>query len=1096
MREARAIAALDHPAVVTIYDVVEDESGPALVLEWMEGGDLEAALRRHPGVVPELVALAVARAVDALAAAHAKGLVHRDVKPTNLLVKADGRVKLGDFGLVSIAGESTATAPGNLVGSLPYLAPEVLSGERAGPAADVYSMGATLYALLARRAPYADEDVRVLVGRALRGDAAPIEELCPAVSRDLARVVRSCMSTDPGARPGDLPALAEALRTVAAEVGLRPDDTGAWAHFVAAPDRVRTLRRDVAARLAARRAGASGAALVDLENRLAAIARDQDALPLPPAAAPHPGSDGFGPTAVASPMTNLRPAGGRFVGRRTDLDRLEALLARGERLVTILGPPGIGKTSVARQLGLRKVDDYSRPGRGGVFLCDLTEARDVGDIAGAVGRALGVPLTTAATIDDTVAQLGHAIAGRGPTLLILDNFEQVAAHGPATVGAWLAAAPQAAFLVTSREMLKLPLEVADELEPLSLPGEASPAAESEAVQLFVERAVAVRKDFALLGEEEAVGRIVRHLDGLPLAIELAAARMKVLGPRALLERLPRRFEILAGARRDASARAATLRGAIDWSWNLLSAAEQATLSQLSTFRGGFSLDAAEAVADAGGNGAPATIDLVQALCEKSLVRTYAPDAFPGEVRFGLYESIRAYAAERLQGSGGEDAAFRRHAGHYQRVSLEWAETVDRHGGVEALRRLALEQENLIAVQQRAKAGAPAALDAVLALAPVFLTRGPLASALALLDSALARADAAGADPASRARALETRGRLRRASGRTREGLSDIEEALSLARGAGDRGLEGRIRSLLANARYAHGGLLAEVRAEFDEATRLLRQAKDRFGEGRGRFLLSEVLQTSGQLDEAARACEEALEIFREVGARRWEGMALSGLAMRHQDEGRREPARDLYERALPVAREVGDRDREAVIVANLGLLDQAAGLWDDARGRFEQALELSRRVGHRLFSGLVLGLVAGLDHELGRLEAARAGYERALAALREGAHRRFLALTLAGLGAVEAALGHGAAAAAALDEAEAMLDGLDEPFRVLAVRVHRGHLDLLQAREAAARADPEAAASLRRAAEQRAAEGEKAASRSEDVRFAVRVLRRAWVQLP
>jgi predicted ATPase len=315
-----------------------------------------------------------------------------------------------------------------------------------------------------------------------------------------------------------------------------------------------------------------------------------------------------------------------FVGRREPLADLARRFDGGARLVSLLGLGGTGKTRLAIRFGWSALGGF----RGGVWFCDLSQARDVDGIVHAVAQGLDVPLGK----DDPVTQLGHAIAGRGHCLVILDNFEQVARYAEDTLGRWLDRASTARFLVTTREVLCLPGEEVVALAPL-LP--------SDAVALFMRRAEAAKPSFQPSADDQAaIGQLVKLLDGLPLAIELAAARVRVMPPRTLLARMSERFKLLAstGGRVD---RQATLRAVFDWSWDLLSLPEKAALAQLSVFEGGFTLESVEGVLDLSTyDNAPWPMDVLQSLVQKSIVRQATDD------RFDLLVSTQEYAAEHLR----------------------------------------------------------------------------------------------------------------------------------------------------------------------------------------------------------------------------------------------------------------------------------------------------------------------------------------------------------------------------------------------------------------------------------------------------------------
>ncbi len=364
-----------------------------------------------------------------------------------------------------------------------------------------------------------------------------------------------------------------------------------------------------------------------------------------------------------------------FVGRHEPLQDLAHRFEAGARLVSILGIGGTGKTRLAKRFGWAWLGDFS----GGVWFCDLAQAVTLDGIAYAVGQGLDVPLSGA----DPVGQLANAIAGRGACLVILDNFEQVARHAEFTLGRWLDRANEASFIVTSREALNIVGEEAMVLDPLST---------GDGASLFLQRAAAARSRYTPTTEDgDVVRRLVKLLDGLPLAIELAAARMRVMSPRMLLDRMSERFNLLisTGGRPD---RQATLRATLDWSWGLLSEPEKIALAQLSVFEGGFTLAAAEAVLDLSPCEARTSwvADVVQSLVEKSLVQNAR------ENRFALLSAVQTYASERLVAT--EPLAKRADAA--QRRHWKWVASLSERA---AIAERCVESDNLVVACRRASA---------------------------------------------------------------------------------------------------------------------------------------------------------------------------------------------------------------------------------------------------------------------------------------------------------------------------------------------------------------------------------------------------------
>jgi predicted ATPase len=335
--------------------------------------------------------------------------------------------------------------------------------------------------------------------------------------------------------------------------------------------------------------------------------------------------------AVPAPLTS-------FVGRARELATLLALSREGARLITLFGTAGVGKTRLA--LEWARHPEVAERFSGGVILCDLSEAASGDDVAFLVGASLGLTAT-----HPGAPELAAALAARGPCVLVLDTFEHLIGEAPVTVSAWLRAAPDLAVVATSRSPLGLEGETVCEVGPIGLSDGGDPR-RSEAFALFLERARAVRPGYAPVeADATAIGEIVTRLDGLPLAIELAAACMRALTPRQIAAELAHRFELLVAGGADRPARHASLASAIDWSWDLLDETSRAALAQLSVFDGGFDLESAQQVL---GVDARRALRLVIGLVQRSLVVAYEERIGASRMRYRLYESVRCYAAERLK----------------------------------------------------------------------------------------------------------------------------------------------------------------------------------------------------------------------------------------------------------------------------------------------------------------------------------------------------------------------------------------------------------------------------------------------------------------
>jgi predicted ATPase/class 3 adenylate cyclase/Tfp pilus assembly protein PilF len=704
-----------------------------------------------------------------------------------------------------------------------------------------------------------------------------------------------------------------------------------------------------------------------------------------------------------------------FVGRRAALQALHMHLETASRLVSVLGIGGTGKTRLAIHFGWTHLGHYP----GGVWFCDLSQARDADGIVSAVARGLGVP----PGVDEPVEQLAAAIAGRGRCLVILDNFEQVTRHADATLGRWLDIAAEAQFLVTTREVLGLPGERVYALAPLP---------EEEAADLFTRRA-------QIEGDDAHIGELMRLLDGLPLAIELAAARVRVMPPATLLARMRERFDLLASpsGRRD---RQATLRATLDWSWDLLSPVDKLALAQLSVFEGGFTLDAAEAVLDFAALGSiqwPA--GALHSLVDKSLVRAL-PDA-----RFDLLFCIQDYAAEhfrdaaRFIGSGPRAvrAACERHCAWYAA-----------RGEAGAVANGCADLDNVIAACRRAVAWGDAKLaaDALESAWAGLRYRGPFSTGVALAAEVAALTDMSSA---ARARVELVAGGALASAGRTAEAQVHFERGLELAREAGSRSSEARA---LAQLGYQElwAGRLEEARARYSVAVELARLHGEHEIECSVLNGFAFIADQLGQAERSREYFEQALALARRYGDRRSEGSVLGNLGSLFAYLGRLEEAGPCYEQSLAIARELGDREHEGNALGNLGMVQLMQGQLDPARAQCAAALRVARDIGHVRLECLALCNLGLIDEAADRPEPALASFESAVAIADELGERRTAGQFRIYLGRLHARAARYDAARAVLDAGETLLrEAQDLPNLALLVCTRAEALALAGEDEAA-----------------------------------------------
>ncbi len=664
--------------------------------------------------------------------------------------------------------------------------------------------------------------------------------------------------------------------------------------------------------------------------------------------------------------TNLMPALDAFVGRDKDHEvALERLQSPG--LATLVGPAGIGKTRLAHQLGR----DYAASGNQAWF-CDLSNAKTMAELTAIVARVLGVA---------SDQHIGQALAGRAEVLLILDNFEHLIEHAT-LLDDWRAQAPEARFLATSREPLRLRGERVVRLDVL-------PA--DDAVFLLVCRAADLGRD---VSSDPDLERLARQLDGLPLALELAASRLTALAAAEILDRLD--LSLLSDRRRDRPTRHATLRAALAWSWDLLSDAEQSALAQLSVFRGGLDMRAAEAVLEL--EGEPIVLTL-ESLVDKSLL------AFR-EGRLFLLETVLAFAADKLTA---RPAAQVRHANYFASMgSSESLRALEAASGIGPRRALLQELDNLVAAVRNAVAQGRGAVasDACRAAWAVIGSTGQISLGVSLSQSVV---DLPDLSDLVRARATLTRGRALTKAGQTDAASASLEEALRLAQVAAVPDTEAEVRVALGRLAMSTGSV-SEAHDHYLTALDLHRRTEDLRGQASALAGLGTVYRGRGELEPARAAYEEALSCLRDSGSRGEAGIWLH-LGELHRDAGLTDQASTCFERALRIYRRYADRQSEAVVLLNLGKLAGASAMAEEARSYLCAALQIQTECGNPRMAAIVLSCLGTVSMEQGKNAAARSELEEALRRLRQVSDRKYEAIVLGNLGLMARRAGR-------LDEAE------------------------------------------------------------------------------
>jgi predicted ATPase/Tfp pilus assembly protein PilF len=684
--------------------------------------------------------------------------------------------------------------------------------------------------------------------------------------------------------------------------------------------------------------------------------------------------------ALALRTSGIHPPVSSFVGREREISKVKQLLLEC-RLLTLTGSPGVGKTRLAYEAARQYSEDV--PSADGSAVVELASVSDPAFVPHAVADALGITDQPGHSI---VTILEDALRER-QVLLMIDNCEHLLLACAALVDRLIRACPGVQIIATGRAALRIPGEVVLEVPPLSLPGQAGGTiADCEAIRLFVERCRALQPEFVLNdANTSTVAEICVRLDGLPLALELAAGRIRNLGLEEVAARLDDRLRLLTGGVRTAAPHQQTLRATLDWSYDLLSEEERNVLRVGSVFVGGADAETVSQVFPSGGHAMP--IDVVSSLIEQSLVTVCWDEN--GRVRYGLLDSVREYALERLAQSGHELAVRARHADVYYKLVV--GESLPSVGAEDAvwLSQLTREYANVRAAMRW------------------FIDAGELEPALRLACATSRYWDNAG---------------------HVIEGRQWFEELLALATGRND--------AIVLDAIVAAGHLARrdDDYVAVDRLVDLGLAVESRIGDPASLARLLTTRATArgfqGDFASARSLHEQAIAIWRQLGDRVGMATALNNLAIVCDNLGDPEAARAVLVECIRLARHVAPGRTLASALNNLGLLLHRTGNNADARPLIEESLAIARERRDLYATANALGSLGLVHHHAGDFATARQMFEESLALRRQAGDRRGVAVSLENLAAALLELGETAQAEFLLEESLAIFDRLHSSWGV------------------------------------------------------------------
>ena len=898
IHEARVIAHLRHPHIVQILDFGVEDSTPFLVMEYAPNGNLRQRHQQGTRLALETILPYVRHIADALQFAHDQNLIHRDIKPENMLLSRNNEVLLSDFGIAII-----------------YSTMRSHSGLQQDTAGTVPYMAPEQ--LKAHALPASDQYALAIMTYEWLCGERPFTGTLPEIA------IKHTLVPPPSLRERGMTISPTVEQVILKALAKNPQQR--FEHI-----------RDFAQAL---------------EEASIAESLEYHTLPL---------------KNTPASFSNLPAQLTSFIGRELEVMDVCTLLQRPDvRLVTLTGTGGIGKTRLGLEIGAELLPSF----REGVYFVPLASINDAALVIPAIVHTLDLQHRYAERQQPLAEHMEYlkTFLREKQCLLLLDNFEQVVDAAPA-IAELLAACPRLKMLVTSRAALHISGDHEFPLPPLALP-DGTPSlpihelTQYAAISLFLQRAMAIKPDFNVTtANVQTIAMICRRLDGLPLAIELAAARIKLLPPQALLQRLIHPLNVLTGGRQNAPERHQTLRNTIAWSYHLLNAVEQQLFRRISVFVGSCSLEAIEALYSSYPDRTMLVLDGVSSLIDKSLLRQVEQGDEP---RIVMLETIREYALEMLDANVEERFSRHAHAVYYMTLAEESERELVGPQQAAWLERLEQEHDNLRAA----------------------------------LDWSLQQDESTNETQRRMEMALRLAGALRRfwqMHGHLNEGQTLTEKALSASEGI-PVSVQSRAKALIA------AGTLASIQNDYDrteaycrESLLLFTELGDQQGMALSLFLLSVVPMMKGDSVTARSLTEEALALFREMGDQERIAWSLSTLGLLDTQEEKYANAHARYEESLAIHRKLSNKRGIAATLLRLAqLLFVSQGDQTALRSLLNEGLALNNELGEREGIANILSLSAQLAFRQGDSASARAQIEKSILLYKEIGQRRALGESLA-----------------------------------------------------------------------------------------------------